>query len=299
VDHENEECTNDSDYTSSQEACAGWLGILEDSCPVDYKKIDKKTESGITTISVSNARQFLGALGSDRIIEIKPGIYNLSELVPFYYDGSEIQVSYEVYWKYIGDGYELVLDGINNLTIRGAGASGSNTTEIVVEPRYAYVLNFIESSNIVIENLKAGHTEGGYCSGGVFNFYNSSHISITGTYMYGSGAEGLTLTNVFDMNVTNSRIYECTYSIMTVANSRNIFFERCLFRDNQEFDLINVYNTENLSFEDCEFRNNRGLGMFAVQDGEVFVRNSIFSGNITENPIESSSNVSFIGCEFE
>ncbi len=36
VDHYYGECTNDPYYTSSQENCAYWEGILQDYCPVDY-----------------------------------------------------------------------------------------------------------------------------------------------------------------------------------------------------------------------------------------------------------------------
>jgi hypothetical protein len=39
VDHENEECTNASKYLSSPEACADWLGVIEDSCPAGFDRI--------------------------------------------------------------------------------------------------------------------------------------------------------------------------------------------------------------------------------------------------------------------
>jgi len=86
---------------------------------------------------------------------------------------------------------------------------------------------------------------------------------------------------------------------MTVADSRNIFFKKCEFYDNQEHHLVNAYRTTSLSFADCEFRNNRGPGMFNVEDGVVSVKRSTFSGNTTEEVIENSTNVSFDDCAFK
>ena len=265
---------------------------------------------GATTIKVSNSREFLEALGSDRIIELSPGEYNLSEWDPFLNNQPEQAPPYPnlgnegepklaegVSWSdYPFDGGELVLSGINDLTIRSTG-KGPDTL-IVIDPRYAYVLKFFNCNGIVIENIAAGHSEGGYCSGGVFGFEGSSRITITGSNMFGCGTEGLVLSNVSDMNVTTSRIYECTYDVMTVEGGENIAFKSCAFSDNQEFSLVNITGTRNISFADCEFRGNRGSSMFAVQDTTVSVSNSAFIDNHISFPIQDSDNVEFVNCTF-
>jgi len=134
----------------------------------------------------------------------------------------------------------------------------------------------------------------------VFSFENSSGIAINNAAMYGSGTEGITLTNVSDIKVTNSRIYECTYSIMTVENSKNIAFENCTFDNNREFDLVNVGNTRNMSFADCKFKDNEGRKLFSVEDNaKVSVSNTVFSGNMANELIVKSPNVSFSNCEFD
>ncbi len=51
VDHGNSECTNDPYLTSSQEICATWLGILEDSCPAGY---DRRVYSGSWCVDHGN-----------------------------------------------------------------------------------------------------------------------------------------------------------------------------------------------------------------------------------------------------
>jgi hypothetical protein len=257
---------------------------------------DEESKTG-TTIKVSNAREFLEALGSDRVIEMAPGVYVLSDWDP-YYDGKEGTASLpsDVRWDGETDGGELRLNGISKLTIRG---SDRENVRIVVHPRYSYVLKFENCEDIAIENLQAGHSEGGFCSGGVFAFADSSRISITGVGMYGCGTEGLGLYGVSDMTVTDSSIFECTYAIMTVSGGSNIAFEKCVFRDNKEYWLVNVDRTRNISFADCDFTGNQGRSMFEVSEAAVFVSGTTFSGNDTESPIQGSENVEFTNCVFD
>jgi hypothetical protein len=260
----------------------------------------------IKTIKVSTSREFLEALGSDRITEMKSGKYNLSEWDPIFNNQPEQAPRYPnlknkvkpklvkgIFWSDDPfDGGELVLTGIKNLTING------NTAEIIVDPRYAFVLKFVKCSNIIIKGLTAGHSEGGYCMGGVFGFTDSSKITITGTNMYGCGTEGLVLSNVSDMKVASSQIYQCTYDIMTVIDGKNITFEDCEFHDNQEFNLVNVSGTKKISFANCKFTNNNGE-MFSVSGTTVLVSKSTFKGNNTGGSIKNSKNVSFTDCEFD
>ena len=247
----------------------------------------------LQTITVSNAREFLEALGSNRIIEMDyTGDYNLSE----WEFSDDLKLAEGVRWSGVFDGAELVLSGIENLTISGEGPEGANS-HIIVNPRYAFVMKFENCSDIVIEGPMVGHSEGGSCEGGVFSFTDSSRITISYTEMYGCGTEGLTLSNVSGMKVTHSNIYNCTYYIMTVTGGKNIAFEDCMFMHNQEFTLVNVSGTKNMSFSDCYFNDNQGK-MFDVQNTTISVSNSSFNRNKTDSPIHGSNNVKFTDCEF-
>ena len=257
---------------------------------------DESAETAV--ITVSNVREFVAALGDNVIIELKPGRYDLSERIDPDFEGEDNSPP-GVSWSY-GDG-SLRLSDIHNLTIRGIkGGKSGKLPEIVIAEPMAYVIAFDDCSDITIEDISAGHSSGGYCTGGVFSFVNSSDININGAQMYGSGMEGLTLGGVSDMKVTNSRIYECTYYIMSVENSKNLVFENCSFDKNREYDLINVGNTKKMSFADCKFENNVGSKMFSVgEEASVIVRRSSFNGNETETATEGSPNVTFIDCKFD
>jgi uncharacterized protein (TIGR02145 family) len=267
-------------------------------------------------LTVSTAWEFIAALGSDRIIELNPGRYNLSQL------GADAPINSEGYIdaEFLPEGvgwYEsgVSLHGIGNLTIRGANGErapyGSKPSEIVVDPDDGYVLSFVDCRDIVIDGIAAGHTVGGHCTGGVFSFEGSTRITINGASMYGSGTEGLTLTNVVGMRVTNSRIYECTYYIMTIDSGGDIDFEKCRFDNNREFSMINVSNAKDVSFTDCEFIDNEVSwgNMFSVWNTKVAVSRCTFRGNKIEGnyvgsanpdvPLSVGSGVSFSDCGFD
>ena len=256
----------------------------------DFRTI---TGANLPTITVSNAKEFLEALGSNRIIDMDyTGDYNLSE----WEFSDDLKLAEGVRWSGVFDGAELVLSGIKNLTIKGGGPDGANS-QITVNPRYAYVMKFENCSDIVIDGPMVGHSEDGDCEGGVFSFTDSSRITIQYTEMYGSGTEGLTLSNVSDMKVKSSNIYNCTYHIMTVNGGENIAFEDNMFMFNQEFTLVNVSRTKNMSFSNCYFNDNQGE-MFDVQNTTISVSNSSFNRNKTDSPIQGNSNVKFTDCEF-
>jgi len=241
----------------------------------------------ITEVTVSTAEELIAALGSNKRIFLEEGTYNLTAVSPSYINNPS------VYFQEIYDGPELQLDGIHNLTIQGIGNSPS---EIVVEPRYSFVMNFINCSNISIESIKAGHTEGGYCTGGVFSFENSSGIQINDTQMYGCGTIGLSLLRVSDMKVTDSVIYECTYGIMYVGYSSDILFKDCVFRDNTGFIMVDIGQTNGFTIDFCQFlRNSTDYDfdpMFSISQSEnVVIKNSKFADNKIDILVEPDKSV--------
>ncbi|MCL2152181.1 MAG: right-handed parallel beta-helix repeat-containing protein [Oscillospiraceae bacterium] len=250
--------------------------------PTNSVYIGESIPQEITEVTVSSAEELVAALGSNRRILLQEGVYNLTKVSPSYINNPSVAL------QEIFDGPELVLTGIHNLTIQGVG---DNHSEIVIEPRYAFVMNFQGCSNISFDNIKAGHTEGGYCSGGVFSFENSSGIRINNTAMYGCGTYGLGLEHVTDMKVTDSSIYECTYGIMTVYSCADIMFENCVFRDNEGFIMVEVGNTSGFTIDSCEFlRNSCDFSpspMFSISQSEnVEIKNTKFADNVASKLIE-------------
>ena len=236
------------------------------------------TKTGVETWTVNSAREFINALGSNRtIILAEDANINLSDIL-------EIEAAFKGYpnrmWcvqssDYTGpkplvisesesDGQQLVLVNFKNLTIKGAGHSS-----VEVDPRYAFVFRFVNCSNIVIENLTMGHTEGGFCSGGVIGANVASHLTVKNCDLYGCGTFGLDLWETYDFKLINSNIHDCTYGIMELHKCTLTAFEHCDFFNNREYTLIEGWGCNGVKFEDCRIFANWG-------DADLFNFDTLF-----------------------
>jgi len=218
--------------------------------------------------TVTKESELLSALGSNRTINIADGTtLNLSKVLEVqdyfvvynrlwcddYYperqNASEFIVSCSRF-----DGRQLDLIGLHDLTIRG----GNNCT-IVVEPRYANVLNFYNCRNIRIENLTIGHTQEGYCEGGVIYCENCEAVNISNCDLYGCGTYGLEAHNTHGIVMEKSIIRDCSYGIMELHSSQFCSFLECDFMRCREFSLVTIdAGCRNTRFVNCRFAQNVG-----------------------------------------
>jgi hypothetical protein len=239
----------------------------EVSAPLDGSFGETIQYKDDTYIRVYNAEQFLNALGSNRnILVAKNTQINLTPILDDesrfrtrykmwmpdasngINDGRETIVSEEVF-----DGRQLTLVNINQLTIEG-----EQNSRIVVEPRYAFCLNFVDCKHCTVRNLTIGHTEGGYCEGGVIGIKRGWRNMVSDCDLYGCGTYGLDIdgTNSFSLYSTN--IHDCTYGIMQLRNSEAVQCTHCDFFNNREFALIESSGCVGTVFEDCRFFANWG-----------------------------------------
>lgn len=203
-------------------------------------------------IVVETAEDFVKAIGSNRKIILKPGIYNLSTI------NQDIELQDGVTWEEVYDGKELNIRNVSNLIIEG---SSEGKTEIITEPRYAQILNFEQVSNITLRNITAGHTPAEYiCDAGVLSFLNSENIKISGCELYGCGSVGLSLHGVEHLNMINSYINHCSLRAIDVFDSKDINFKQCRISDHEAYsNIIFVSYSQDVNFEECEMSNNNNF----------------------------------------
>lgn len=196
-------------------------------------------------ITVNNAVDFLKAIAPNTRIILEPGDYYLNRAILEIGSTKYIQPS-----DYLEE--ELNIIGVENLEI-----IGKDGAHLVTENKFAAVLNFMDSKNITISNVKAGHEiEKGLCMGAVFIFYDTTTININNADMYGSGTVGVTLFDCADVTIKNSIIRECTYGITELHNSVSVKFENCEFKENQEYSMVNILKSEDVLFSRCLFIDN-------------------------------------------
>jgi len=262
------DCDNLTVYTDGEGYVTDFMKIY--GIPYEITAPPAETADEFVEITANTAEELLAALGSNRRVILEEGVYNLTDAELDFISNAN------VYYRERYDGPELFLKDIHNLTIQGAGYARS---EIVVEPRYAFVMSFLNCTNISITNLSAGHTDDGECQGGVFQFASSTGIYIDNTWMYGCGTVGLNLSEVTDVKAAGSTIFGCTDEIMEIEDSSDILFADCVFRDN--IGRVVARTTSNLTFDSCSFlRNANRYPMFSVSGSEnVVVKNSEFIDN--------------------
>ena len=229
-------------------------------------------------IVVHNGVEFIKALGSNRTVVIAVGSHiNLTDEI--FAEGLEDKLKIKnielnvdpakvgknglLQYNYESDGVELHIAYMKNLTIEGEGLA---RPIIQVRPRYTYILSFDHCENITVRNLEMGHTDEGYCTGGVLSFTDCKGVEVDNCDMYGCGTEGITATDCENLQCEGSIIRDCSYSIMTLTNVKGkINFSECNFLRNREFSLVNAdANCSKLNFIKCLFKDNQGP-LFSVR----------------------------------
>lgn len=174
-----------------------------------------------TQIACKDTISFLSSIHNNSYINIEKNTYDLLSNIN---EVTNVEIS-EVY-----DGKELLIKDINNVYIRGNGA------ELIVKPRYATVLTFVNCHDIVLENMKVGHTPTGECAGGVLRFENCSNVRLKNLEIYGCGVMGISSQNS-DLYVEECRIHSCTDGAI------ELFETRCAFDRVEIFDCTNTWNS--------------------------------------------------------
>ncbi len=166
--------------------------------------LDKtQNEEGLWEVNVSTVDEFLAAIAPDTTIYLGEGLYDLSEAANYGAYGSQYY-----YWVDMFDGPGLVISGVENFSIVGAG---KDVTRIEALPRYADVIRFDDCSNVSVHGLTAGHTLGaGSCSGAVLDYRNCDGIDVRGCGLFGCGVLGVEAIESTGITVEENEIYECS-----------------------------------------------------------------------------------------
>ena len=170
-------------------------------------------------IIVRTVDEFIAAIGSDRVIQLPDGVFNLTAAASYGGDTGNASVR----WKLIHEqAYELVIHDVENLYIAG---HGKGMTEIVTEPRYANVLSFENCAGVNLISFTAGHTVlPGYCTGGVLNFSGCDSMVVTGCDLYGCGTLGIYAINCRGVAATATVIRACSVGAVHAVGCYDVRF---------------------------------------------------------------------------
>ena len=188
----------------------------------DFQPIDR---FGAKDVHVKTADEFLSAIASDTTVYIDVPQIDLTSASDYGEGATEEYMLPEFgdkayAWVYCFDGYELYIGNIRNFHIVGG--------EIVTQPRYANVLNYLNCGNVTLDGVHLGHTpEQGTCAGGVLFFENTDVIILEGCDLYGCGILGITTRNVNNIHVQNTLIHNCSYGAAVLEDTNEAVFLGC------------------------------------------------------------------------
>ena len=221
---------------------------------------DQKTpfedENGFT--HVSSVEELVEAIRPQAKIMIEPGLYNLTDFLSEFPNVRDWD-AWNNKHKYVQiqdtfDGLELVIQNVTELTIEGNSDDPADT-ELVIEPRYAAVLNFSECTGIELGCLTMGHTDAGDCSGDVLYFDNTKSVYLRSLDLYGCGVYGIGCDDFCgNMYVSNSIIRDCEYGPFDIYDGEGDFeFTACTFSGNGGGGFFEINEVSQLSFIACSF----------------------------------------------
>jgi hypothetical protein len=198
-------------------------------------------------IVVSTAHQLIESIGSDRILQIAAGDYQLTGVFPKVGDGCK--------WEGGRLNPSLTVSGLRNLTLKGAGAA---MTRLLVAPPDAIVLAFEKMQNLTLEGIQMGHTtKPGGCNTGVVDFEDCSRVQVTECDLFGSGILGIYARSVHGLSVRGSTIRDCSQAILTISDCTDVTFSSCTFRKNGGGMTLSGAGT--VAFKDCQVVDNSTL----------------------------------------
>lgn len=261
---------------------------------------------GPASVTVSDVDAFLDAIAPDTEIILEAGVYDLQTASDY---SKETANPYYI-WQDAGDGWQLSIRDVENMTIRGGG---KGNTEIVATPRYADVLAFENCSNVVLEDFSAGHTDGSECSGGVIGLRNCRDAVMNGLGLYGCGTTGVRADNCKDVAVRYSEIYDCSSNGVQADNTDGLLVEnssihdlgtdryaagqvfwlnrctdvnirQCDISDNRILQVLNCQPSAGIELRENTFARNRiQSSVFAVNGGGLVMDNCHFADNEIRN----------------
>lgn len=252
---------------------------------------------------VTTMDEFLAAIGPDRTVTLAKGTYNLSDAADYGRSGGSAWYR----WEDVGDGYQLVLTGVDNLIIRGAGLG---ETILQADPRDAEVLMLDKCFRVTLEDITLGHTQDpGFCSAGVVSVRSSMDVTLRRVGLYGCGSIGLSGTNTSDIHVTDCHIYDCSstgiylyrcdnariqntrltdigsrgeggYAVFYLSECASPAITGCEITGAYTSELLSAYECYDLALKKCRFTDNRITGCAFRLGGYSVLEDCMFGDNV-------------------
>ncbi|MBL8967005.1 MAG: right-handed parallel beta-helix repeat-containing protein [Spirochaetaceae bacterium] len=205
-------------------------------------------------IRVKSVAEFIRAIGPRRVIQLAPGVYDLSK-------GAATRTK-NVTWDRSSGDPEPVIEGVEDLTIDAAGA------ELVASSPYARVLAFKDSSLVTLRGARLLHRVSEPCMAGVLALAGCSDFRIEECELLGSGAVGIEIEASSGISLSGGAIRDCSVGAVWARDSWGLSFANLAVEGNGGGSpLIAVAGVTGMIFGDCRFSDNSGAEFLSFGPG--------------------------------
>ena len=299
---------------ASEEAAGGPVSAEETAVDTSGSESEEDPEplvappkSADGVVRVKTVDEFLASIAPHTTIELAEGVYDLTKASNY---GKNTKSDYYSWYGSVtsdGDGAELVINDVKDLTIRGAGIG---KTSILAVDRSASVIYFSGCKNLNVSNITAGHTvEPDPCNGSVLCLTNCPDTNVDSCGLYGCGTIGVDVRSGERINVTNCDIYECSVSAVRALDSEDVFISSCDIHDHGTrshnslaYQLFDVCRSKGFTVYNCKIHDNRSQGLLCANETEriIFISNEVTNNKINEGAFYFDQLCAVVdGCHFE
>lgn len=208
------------DLERMQRQRASYAGYTVPAAPEPDPVNTTIREDGTREIRVSTVDELLAAIAPNTTVILSAGDYDLSTAANYGAWGSDFYS-----WEDVYDGFGLVIIGVDNFHLLGAGRA---MTRLLAVPRYADVLNFSGCDGIELADFTAGHTDGeGSCGGNVIELQTCKNVTIRDCGCFGCGMVGVSCVECDTIRLENTEIYACTGNGADFFSCKDVELQNC------------------------------------------------------------------------
>lgn len=222
-------------------------------------------ETAVGPVEASTVDELLAAIAPGAEIVLAEGEFALSTASDYGKSESEYYT-----WNDLGAGeYELTIQGVDGLTIRGAG---KGTTTLIADSRWANVLSLEGCSSVTLTDMTLGHREQvDLCEGGVVRLGSSKDVTLQGLGLYGCGTLGVMAFQSENVTVADCEIYECSLGAIQLSSNQNVTISGTEFHsfggDQPVQEIFGIWENTGVTISGCSISDSYVQDVFLIQGG--------------------------------
>lgn len=257
---------------SSMTACFGIKkgddNVSEEDIYETMDDMDEYDDDDMETgdeIVVTTAEAFVEAIAPDTTIVVNASYLNLTEYIAEIWE--QDRESWNADHEYVQveecfDGAQLVIQNTDGLVITGATEQYADS-EIVVEPRYADCLKFVNCNNLTLSYMTIGHTDQGDCEGDVLTFLSCQEIYLDTMDLYGCGVYAISaLEGSGEFTIDDSVLRDCSSGAFEISGAEGgFYFTGCTLTGSLGIPYFEEGENAWLEFYGCTFGQKESEGL--------------------------------------